>query len=115
MRAVNHPVGRIPRMPGRTPALPAARDPCRAGCAGTDVGVPAPRRRAWRTPGPASNCGAMGHRTTDRGRGSAARARRAWAAGEPLHALVYFAPEVRAASEAAGLRGFWRGYFALRA
>lgn len=57
----------------------------------------------------------MGHRTTDRGRGSAARARRAWAAGEPLHALVYFAPEVRAASEAAGLRGFWRGYFALRA
>ena len=42
-------------------------------------------------------------------------ARRAWAAGEPLHALVYFAPEVRAAAEAAGLRGFWRGYFALRA
>ena len=47
--------------------------------------------------------------------GATPLARTAWAAAEPLHTLVYFAPEVRAASEAAGLRGFWRGYFALRA
>jgi hypothetical protein len=42
-------------------------------------------------------------------------ARTLWATAEPLHALTYFAPEVRAATEAAGLRGFWRGYFATRA
>ena len=30
---------------------------------------------------------------------------------EPIHALTYFAPESRAAFEAVGLRGFWRGYF----
>jgi hypothetical protein len=42
-------------------------------------------------------------------------ARRLWALGEPYHALTYFADEVRAAGEAAGLRGFWSVYFALRA
>ena len=42
-------------------------------------------------------------------------ARRLWMAIEPLHALVYFAPEVPAAYEAVGLPGFWRGYFAGRA
>ena len=45
----------------------------------------------------------------------ATTARRLWAVGEPVHALTYFAPESRAAWEAAGLRGFWRGYFATRA
>lgn len=34
---------------------------------------------------------------------------------EPIHALTYFAPESHGAFEAAGLRGFWRGYFAGRA
>ena len=34
---------------------------------------------------------------------------------EPIHALTYFAPESRSAFDAAGLRGFWRGYFAGRA
>jgi hypothetical protein len=43
------------------------------------------------------------------------RARRLWTAAEALHALTYFAPESHAAFEAAGLRGFWRGYFAGRA
>jgi hypothetical protein len=38
-----------------------------------------------------------------------------WTLFEPLHAVTYFAPEGRAAFEAAGLRGFWRGYFAGRA
>ena len=57
----------------------------------------------------------MASRAVDGSVGPAAMARRVWAAGEPLHALVYFAPEVRGAAEAAGLRGFWRGYFALRA
>ena len=42
-------------------------------------------------------------------------ARRLWALAEPYHALTYFAAESRDASEAAGLRGFWRGYFAMRA
>ena len=37
-----------------------------------------------------------------------------WTLFEPIHAVVYFAPEGRAAFEAAGLRGFWRGYFASR-
>jgi hypothetical protein len=34
---------------------------------------------------------------------------------EPFHALTYFAPESHEAFEAAGLRGFWRGYFGGRA
>jgi hypothetical protein len=42
-------------------------------------------------------------------------ARRLWATLEPLHAVVYFAPQVRAAGKAAGLRGFWDTYFAFRA
>jgi hypothetical protein len=42
-------------------------------------------------------------------------ARELWTLVEPLHAVTYFAPEGRAAYEAAGLRGFWRGYFAGRA
>jgi hypothetical protein len=41
-------------------------------------------------------------------------ARALWTLFEPLHAVTYFAPEGRAAFEAAGLRGFWRGYFASR-
>ena len=42
-------------------------------------------------------------------------ARRMWTLFEPVHAVTYFAAEARAAFEAAGLRGFWRGYFAGRA
>ncbi|MFF0308091.1 hypothetical protein ACFYSC_11720 [Streptosporangium sp. NPDC004379] len=38
-----------------------------------------------------------------------------WQLLEPLHAVTYFAPEARAAADAAGLRGFWMGYFATRA
>ena len=38
-----------------------------------------------------------------------------WTLYEPVHAVTYFAPEARSAFEAAGLRGFWRGYFAGRA
>lgn len=38
-----------------------------------------------------------------------------WTLFEPIHAVTYFAPEARAAFEEAGLRGFWRGYFAGRA
>src|SRR3954447_13270199 len=37
-----------------------------------------------------------------------------WMLFEPLHAVTYFAPEARAEFEGAGLRGFWRGYFASR-
>ncbi len=37
-----------------------------------------------------------------------------WTLFEPLHAVTYFAPEAREHFEAAGLRGFWRGYFAGR-
>jgi hypothetical protein len=42
-------------------------------------------------------------------------ARRLWTVAEPIHAVTYFAPESHAAYEAAGLSGFWRGYFAGRA
>ena len=38
-----------------------------------------------------------------------------WLVCEPIHAVTYFAPESFAAWEEAGLRGFWRGYFATRA
>ena len=42
-------------------------------------------------------------------------ARRMWSLFEPVHAVTYFSPEARAAYAAAGVRGFWRGYFAGRA
>jgi hypothetical protein len=42
-------------------------------------------------------------------------ARRMWTLFEPVHAVTYFADEAREAYVAAGLRGFWRGYFAGRA
>lgn len=42
-------------------------------------------------------------------------ARALWQCLEPYHAVTYFTDEARAAFEAAGLRGFWRGYFAGRA
>jgi hypothetical protein len=38
-----------------------------------------------------------------------------WTLFEPVHAVTYFAPEALEAFKAAGLRGFWRGYFAGRA
>jgi hypothetical protein len=41
-------------------------------------------------------------------------ARRAWTLFEPIHAIVYFAPEARPTYKAAGLRGGWMGYFASR-
>jgi hypothetical protein len=49
---------------------------------------------------------------TDEGR---ALARELWARYESVHAVTYFHPKALAAAEAAGLRGFWRGYFAQRA
>lgn len=41
-------------------------------------------------------------------------ARRLWRTLEPLHAVVYFAPEARDHYTEAGLRGGWMGYFASR-
>ncbi|WP_244184176.1 SCO6745 family protein [Streptomyces cellostaticus] len=38
-----------------------------------------------------------------------------WERFEPVHDLVYFAPEARQAADRLGMRGFWMGYFALRA
>jgi hypothetical protein len=46
---------------------------------------------------------------------TAATARRMWALFEPVHVISYFSGAARAAFEQAGLRGFWRGYFAGRA
>jgi len=46
---------------------------------------------------------------------TAAWSRSMWTLFEPIHAVTYFAPEARTAYERAGLRGFWRGYFAGRA
>jgi hypothetical protein len=52
---------------------------------------------------------------TDPATRDAAVARSMWTLFEPVHAVTYFAPEAREATEDAGLRGFWRGYFAGRA
>jgi hypothetical protein len=41
-------------------------------------------------------------------------ARTMWTLFEPIHAVTYFAPEALSAFGQAGLRGFWRGYFAGR-
>ena len=41
-------------------------------------------------------------------------ARRFFDRFEPVHAITYFAPEVRTALDALGFTGFWRGYFAAR-
>ena len=41
-------------------------------------------------------------------------ARRFWAAVEPIHAIVYFAPEPLEAARKTGLKGFWMSYFASR-
>lgn len=45
---------------------------------------------------------------------SPADARALWRVLEPIHAVTYFAPEVRDALKATGLRGFWMGYHASR-
>jgi hypothetical protein len=45
----------------------------------------------------------------------AATPRRMWTLFEPVHVISYFAPAAKGAFEQAGLRGFWRGYFAGRA
>jgi hypothetical protein len=45
---------------------------------------------------------------------TATLARRFWEAIEPIHAIVYFAPEPAEAARKTGLRGFWMGYFAGR-
>jgi hypothetical protein len=42
-------------------------------------------------------------------------ARRMWRLYEPIHDVIYFAPESRAAADRLGIRGFWMGYFAFRA
>ena len=42
-------------------------------------------------------------------------ARLAWQRVEPLHAVTYFAPETRAATDALGLKGGWMSYFGCRA
>jgi helix-turn-helix protein len=42
-------------------------------------------------------------------------ARRLWTTLEPLHAVAYFAPDVRAAGKGIGLKGYWDTYFAFRA
>src|SRR5258708_29161877 len=49
-------------------------------------------------------------------RDDAARAaRRMWTLFEPGHVVAYFSAEALSAFTDAGLRGFWRGYFAGRA
>src|SRR5437660_1842811 len=44
-----------------------------------------------------------------------ARARAVWQYGEPVHAVTYYAPERRAATDALGLKGGWMSYFGCRA
>ena len=52
---------------------------------------------------------------TDAVTGASRTARQLWTLFEPVHAVTYFSAEARSAFEGAGLRGFWRGYFAGRA
>src|SRR3954469_11999057 len=49
----------------------------------------------------------------DRERRSWARA--VWQYGEPVHAVIYYAPERRSATDALGLKGGWMSYFGCRA
>src|SRR3954468_14179212 len=42
-------------------------------------------------------------------------ARLVWQYGEPVHAVIYFAPETRSATDALGLKGGWMSYFGCRA
>lgn len=42
-------------------------------------------------------------------------ARLVWQYGEPIHAVVFFAPETRAATDGLGLKGGWMSYFGCRA
>ncbi|WP_330455844.1 hypothetical protein OIB37_02550 [Streptomyces sp. NBC_00820] len=42
-------------------------------------------------------------------------ARAMWERYEPVHSLVYFTPEAMGVADGLGLRGYWMGYFALRA
>ena len=42
-------------------------------------------------------------------------ARAIWQYGEPVHAVTYFAPETRQATDALGLKGGWMSYFGCRA
>ena len=99
----------------RGPALVPGSWPVPAGV--SRVGTAAARLRGE----PAATCepGVM-LRETELGKGAAVAdaahtARAMWTLFEPIHAVTYFAPEARGAYEEAGLRGFWRGYFAGRA
>src|SRR3984957_19059452 len=47
--------------------------------------------------------------------GTMSAARAMWTMFEPVHDVTYFAPEAVGAFTEAGLRGYWRGYFAGRA
>lgn len=42
-------------------------------------------------------------------------ARLVWQYGEPIHAVLFFAPETQAATDAVGLQGGWMSYFGVRA
>jgi hypothetical protein len=42
-------------------------------------------------------------------------ARLVWQFGEPMQAVVYYAPETRSATDALGLKGGWMSYFGCRA
>lgn len=42
-------------------------------------------------------------------------ARAVWQFGEPVHAVIYYAPERRAATDQLGLKGGWMSYFGCRA
>jgi hypothetical protein len=42
-------------------------------------------------------------------------ARLVWQYGEPIHAVLFFAPETRVATDALGLHGGWMSYFGCRA
>ena len=52
---------------------------------------------------------------TDPTEGLGSTARLVWQYGEPIHAVMFFAPETRAATDELGLKGGWMSYFGCRA
>jgi hypothetical protein len=62
---------------------------------------------------PGARC--LNRRMSELTTGDTRVARRLWQVIEPLHAVTYFAPETREATDALGLRGGWMSYFGCRA
>src|ERR1700721_1374514 len=96
------PAGKTRATPTPPVHHPAAASGVAAQPPGREPGGPRRRR-----PGRDREQGYSDLTVTDPATRDAAVARSMWTLFEPVHAVTYFAPEARAATEDAGLRGFW--------